>query len=232
MKKMFLVIGASIFGSFFSQHNVFAVNDVKQPIVLVSPIMNVIDGKSFAINGNVFGLILKSRKAVRDRLFGIVADASKSESATKKIGHYEFDGKKYNLVELVEIEKESLEKSKCGDLAAKAKLDALKNVLNFAKEDFINITKEYLDSAKGMKGPLLIIIEEFHAKSGLGEFFLLDWGKTTDGGEMDSMKKNVKSLNDLKVLFIEMEGFLEAMARSCPKGKKLFVEMVSASKQK
>ncbi|MFC1842733.1 hypothetical protein ACFLYU_03695 [Candidatus Dependentiae bacterium] len=200
------------------------VNKVAQKdiIVLNNPIMNLIDGKSFGINANIFGLILQSRREVRKRLYGISSAANGT-----KVGMYEFEGKKYCLIELAQVEK-SLERAEHSE---KARKEALKKVLHEAKDDLVSVIGSYIDSARGMKDPLLVMIEEFREKSGLGDFFLLDWGRTKDGDEIEAIRKNVRSLNDLKVLCLEMSGFLEAMARSCPKGKGLFVEMVRKAKQ-
>ena len=185
--------------------------------------MGLIDGKSFGINANTFFLIVKSRHEVRKRLVGVfLADKT-------KVGFYVFEGKKCFLPELVDLESELELKE---DAASKAKLVELYKLLNWAKEDFINFTSEYMDSAKGMKGALLGIMKEFHEKSGLGEFFLLDWVKIPDGGEMESVRKNVVTFGNLQTLLTEMAGFLEAMARSCPKGEALFNKMLEAAKHK
>ena len=52
-----------------------------------------------------------------------------------------------------------------------------------------------------------------------------------EGDEIESMSENVNSFKDLKILSVEMIGFLEALARSCPKGKALFVDMVKNAKR-
>jgi hypothetical protein len=206
------------------EKNVKAVEAVSkktaEAIVLVNPLIDFIDGKSFGINANTFGLILQSRREVRKRLIGVVL-GDKS-----KIGFYDFEGRKCFLSEFIVLEKQLASK---GDAQSKAKYAELQKLLQVAKEDFIRFTSEYMDSAKGIKSALLGIIKEFNEKSGLGEFFLLGWVSVPDGGEADSVRANVKSFKDLQVLFVEMEGFLLAMANSCEKGKKLFIEMVNAA---
>lgn len=192
-------------------------------IVLKNPLMALIDGKSFGINADTFFLIVKSRREVRKRLVGIFLEDK------TKVGFYDFEGKKYFLSELVDLENKLKLKE---DADSKAKIAEMQKLLHWAKEDFIKFTSEYMDSAKGMKGALLGIMKEFHEKSGLGEFFLLDWVKIPDGGEMESVRKNVVTFGNLQTLLTEMSGFLEAMARSCPKGEALFKKKLEAARHK
>jgi len=215
-------------------------------VILENPIIGLIDNKSFGVTPEVFGFILQCRRAANKRLFGVMrADGTRE-------GIYEFNGKKYCLVELAQIESEYeaehlcklnyLEKNCSKDeLAAekaviesdyREKTGSLRAVFEIARNDFIEITSAYLESARGMKDPLLIIIKEFCNKKGLETCFLLDWAETEEGGEIDSIKRNMSNFRDLARLCIDMTGFLEAMARSCPKAKAKFIEMVRRAREK
>lgn len=210
---MKFVLKLFIFSIFcFSQ--LYCVNN--SDIVLDHPIIGLIDGKAIGINANIFGVILQSRREVRKLLYGVVgADG-------KRVGLYDFEGQKYSLIELLEIEKEYN--------AAGKESAGLSAAFENAREDFIRNTSPYLDSARGMKEQLLMIIQDFCDKKGLDECFLLDWSKTEDGGEMDSMNENMKSISDLVILCTDMADFLEVLARSCPVAKALFIKMVKEAK--
>jgi len=197
--------------------------DHKEPVILKNALIDLVDGTSFGINANGFFLIVKSRHEVRKRLIGVFLPDK------TKVGFFDFEGKKYFLSELVELENQLASKNDAVSIARRAEMQKL---LNWAKEDFVKFTSEYMDSAKGMKKVLLGIMKEFYEKSGLGKFFLLDWVIIPDGGEAESVRKSVKSFKDLQVLLTEMGGFLEAMARSCPKGEALFNKMVEAARHK
>lgn len=210
MKKV--VLKLFIFSIFLSLCYAHANRVSNNDIVLDNPIINLIDGKSFGINANIFGVILQNRREARKMLYGVAGTDG------KRVGWYEFEGKKYCLVELVQIEKEYR-------IAGK-KSTALIKVFEQAREDFVRITSPYLDSARGMKGPLLMIIQDFCDKKGLEKCFLLDWANTKEGGEIESMYSNMKSLGDLAILCIDMTDFLEVLARSCPVAKEMFIKMV------
>ena len=70
----------------------------RKEIVLTSPMIDLIDGKSFAINGEVFGLILQVRREVRKRLFG-----NRQKDGTF-VGIYTFEGQLYSMTELATLE--------------------------------------------------------------------------------------------------------------------------------
>lgn len=104
-------------------------------------------------------------------------------------------------------------------------------VLEIAKEDFLALTAGYVDSAKGMKGPLLALIQEFCDKKGIRDCFILTWGEAEEGKEDEGLRRDVHTFKVFTKFCDDLAGFLEAMARSCPKAKKLFVAMIERAKQ-
>lgn len=201
-------------------------SEVRKRLIGILPV-----GKQYDFDGKKFALAelavldkqLASKNDAESKAIRVELKKTLHIAANDFIGFYDFEDKKYFLSELIELEKQLISK---GDAQSKARFVEMQKLLNFAKEDFINFTSAYMGSAKGIKPALLGIMKEFHEKSGLGEFFLLNWVSVPDGGEMESVRTNVKSFVDLKILCTEMAGFLEAMANSCPKGKKLFIEMI------
>jgi len=215
-------------------------------IVLESPMLGFIDGKSFGMNESTFGLLLQVRREVRKRLFGIPTQSG-------RVGIYTLNGKQYCLIELTKMESENeaeyyskksyLEKNRSKYTPAEyqselAKIeekyqktkDSLAKILHEAKEDFLQLSAGYRDSAKGMKGPLLMLIQEFCDKKGLKDCFLLTWGETKEEEEDNNLRRKVQTFKVFTQFCEDLAGFLEAMARACPKAKGMFLEMVRSAK--
>ena len=104
-------------------------------------------------------------------------------------------------------------------------------MLHEAKEDFLRITAGYMDSAKGMKGPLLMLIQEFCDKKGRKDCFILTWGEAKEGEEDENLRSRVHTFKVFTQFCEDLAGFLEAMARACPKAKGMFLEMVRRAKE-
>jgi len=147
-------------------------------ILLESPMLDFIDGKSFGMNAESFALVLQNRREIRKRLFGIPTKSG------RRMGMYRFEGRHFSLVDLAKIESEidaeyyaeksKLEKTKTKYSSAnyetkydaikakyKKRKDELQEVLEEAKEDFISFTRGYVEAVGGIKEPLLVLIEEF-----------------------------------------------------------------------
>jgi len=246
MKKLFislvisyLLIGSTIFASEQNKDN---------KIILESPLLNLIDGKSFGVNAPNFGLLLRQRLDLRRRIYGLV------QKDGQRIGFFDFEGKKVTLLDLCEIESkiESEYSFKMNYLAknesqyesqdlAKERKEiadtynekkrALRKLLDFAKEDYIEISAKYAGIARGIKDVLLGLIKEFLEKKGLKDSFLLTWGSLEPEEEEENVRKSLTNFQDFTDFCIELVGFLEAMANSCPKGKALFVEMIRKAKE-
>jgi len=249
MKKPFLVISCLSVGLMFCSHSAArSVEKEKDKIILESPLLSLIDGKSFGVDAINFGVILKQRLDLRRRIYGIALENG------QRVGFFEFEGKKVTLLDLCKIESKIesdynakmsyLEKNKSlytsGQLAKErkkitddynSKKNALRKCLDLVKEDFIEISVVYADSAKGIKDLLMGIVQEFVDKKGLKETFLLSWGSLEPGQEEDSIRKNLTSFKDFTRFCIDLIGFIEAMANSCPKGKALFIEMIKKARQ-
>jgi len=184
----------------------------------------MVDGKSYGVDASVFGLMLQIRREIRKSLFGLSEDG---KADGKRTGLYDFFGKKYSIAELAEIEfclKDS-------DKDFKAKQVALNACLEKVKEDLISITRGYVRGINNIKDPLLTLVEEFCEKKGVSDSYLLKWGEAESGQEEAMVRTQLKTLTDFGQFCIDFTDFLEVLARSCPKGKALFVDAVKKSKK-
>jgi len=247
MKKLFVcsMISCLLVNSSFHAKGVV---NKGEKVVLESPLLNLIDGKSFGVSAKNFGLILRQRLDLRRRIYGIV------QKNGERVGFFELDGQKLTLLDLCEIESkmdseynfkmnylsknesqyshEELEKERKEITESyNTKKNALREVLDFAKDDFIEISAKYANGIRGIKEPLLGLIQEFVEKIGLKHCFLLTWGSIAAEDEEDNIRNELKNFKDFTCFCTELVDFLEAMANSCPKGKTLFMEMIKKARQ-
>jgi len=183
-------------------------------IVLTSPILELIDGKSYALNGVVFGLLLQVRKEDREMMYG------KKNADGNLEGLYTFDGKKVCIIDLVEIEKEV---HASGD---QVRIVALQKLLDEIKEDFIEVTQGYVTNIRPFKNQILVLIEESCKQHNKTDSFLLKWADELDGEEGKMLREDILNFEDFKQFCFDLATYLEDMAYSCPKAKKLFLEMI------
>jgi len=165
------------------------------------------------MSAKTFGLLLQLRRKFRKRIYGTVIRGN------KRVGMYRFGNKNYTLIELEKIEKDR----------GMAQAD-LSQILKEVKADFFDFAFKHFYIAKGMKAPLLVIIKEFCDKKGLEESFLLSWENIQEGKE----EQNVRNIGTFKIFtgfYKDMSDFLEALARSCPKAKQMFIDMIENAKQ-
>lgn len=196
---------------------------------LESVVIECVDGMPWGVDADTYKLLMVVRKEIRDRIHGridtsVKADPKKKE-AVKKIGVYDFGGKKLCLMELVEIEDE-LEKNKLkySQKEFQEIKSALYACLEIAKEDFISATRGYVKGVNGVKVHIFTLIGEFCEKKGIKECFLLKWGETEAGQEEIIIKSDVVSFNFFTQFCIDLADFLEVLAKSCPEGKKKFMK--------
>ena len=102
----------------------------------------------------------------------------------------------------------------------------MRELLEFAKDDFLDITSSYIGSCRGFKEQILALIQESCELRNNKNCFLLKWGEEKDGQEGELLKKEMVTFEDFETFCIDLTNYLEDMARSCPKGKKLFIELL------
>ncbi|MCK5632768.1 hypothetical protein KAH94_03400 [bacterium] len=217
-------------------------------VILKNPILNLIDGKSYAIDGKVFGLILQVRRELRKRVLGVKSDNGQF------IGIYELNGEQHSITELVMLEAQLdatyytelsvLEKKKNNGSQEEyvqtvqeinekyqERRKQLNDLLDFAKEDFLEITKGYADNIRPFKDQILVLILESCQKHGKESCFLLKWSEESDGNEGKFLRAEIITFKGLQDFCTDLANYLEDMAYSCPKGKQLFIDMIKQAKE-
>jgi len=189
--------------------------EINKRITLESPLVDFMDR---IMPGSAYGLMLQVRREVRKRLYGA------KDKSGNMVGMYEYGGGKCTVTDLAAIEDE-LEKS------GGSKKELL-DVLEIAKEDFLSITECYIDSARGTKEQLLGIIQESCDKRGLKECFILRWAEEEEGEEGRLIREELFTFKEFRKFCIDLSNFMEDLARSCPKTKRKFLELVRKSKGK
>lgn len=248
MKKI-----AIVFVSFLVLHFSNNIHAKKtQHIALTGPFIEVMDK---LMPGSAYGLMLQVRRETRKRLFGV------EQKDGSRVGFYDYQDKKCSVGELeaienqfkkaywenraeldAEIAKYSREElDLIDDLVKKIikiekkfyyVMHELRKVLKIAKEDFLELSERYVDSARGTKKEILALIKESCEKRGVGECFILRWGEADEGNESDLLRYEVLTFKEYAKFCRDLSNFLADMAGSCPRTKKKFIDMVRKGKKK
>ena len=210
MNKKILILTASILiaqGAAQADH-----------ILLKSPLLDFIDGKSYALNGKVYGLILQVRKKVREMTYG------KKNKDEQLVGLYNFDNCAHTITSLSEIEQNIYES---GD---EQKIIELQNLLAKIKEDFLEVTKGYVENIRPFKNQILGLLEKSCQAHNKPNSFLLKWGEELDGDEGKLLREEILSFKEFKQFCLDLTTYLEDMAYSCTKARALFLELIRQKK--
>lgn len=219
-----------------------------ETFVLDSPLIDLLDGKSYAIDGDVYHLMIKMRRIVRQLLYGTQNELG------QLIGSCEFDGQMYSIVELVIIEQqnerefisrtEELNATKhqysqdAWDLAVQEAHDRYENkkarlraALEKVKEEFLIMTAPYMGFMR-FKDPILGLIQESCKHRDNKNCFLLKWGEEQAGQEGTLMRREIITFKVFEKFCIDLTDYLGDMAESCPKAKKMFIEILKKKKNR
>lgn len=209
-----------------------------QRIVLTSRILEIVDGMSIGINGEIIGIILQVRKKVLDMMEGKrAADGSYQ-------GLYECECKTHSIRTLVTVEEElesnikmlTTKMHNANNKDEKGKIEAeliflrqrqstLKECLELVKEDFQAAVCPFLSNARNTKEPMIILITESCEKRNRPDSLLLDWAQMEGEEETESFNKQVTSFAILYLFCDDLANFLGDLTRSCPKAFRQFMEM-------
>jgi hypothetical protein len=136
------------------------------------------------------------------------------------IGIYTFENNHYTVQELASLEQE----------VKRTNNDTLGNKLNIlleqVKKEFIIKVDPFMESARGTKHQMLILIEESTHKRNKKNNFLLKWADAPEGNEETIFLKEVQSFGALEAFAQDLLDFLGDLVRSCPKGRAQFIERV------
>ncbi len=186
-------------------------------IILESDVIKLVDG-SF-INADTIEFMRKFRRKILALLFGDPV------SHNKRIGRYTLHGKKCSVRDLARLEQTVSSKKE------KKLLKKLLAILMLAKEDFIAISEEFLESSRGAKSILMVLIEEDCLKRGHPNSLLLEWAQTKEGQETIMFKKRITNFIRYYSLCSDLLNFLADLIHSCPKAEAQFEARVAKWKK-
>ncbi len=89
-------------------------------------------------------------------------------------------------------------------------------VLNACKEQFVDMTADFLEIAQMMKGFLVELIEEFCEKEGRQDSLLLKW-MDLENDEVEMFRQNVLTFEALNQFCADLSHFQHDLMRNCPK---------------
>ncbi len=224
MKKFALVfvVAFGFSGHTYTEKIIFESQDVKD-------IVHLIDGKSYAMGGNMIGLLLK----IRQQLKGILFDKE----------NFPFNGKLFSVRELtkleVAIEKRYHENKQELSGRALKKFEKeyqktkkeLQKTLSIAQDNLIEVTTPFIERIRNVKDHMLLLIEESCLLRGRMDSFTLEWGSTAEGEEVEAFKEKTVSFQKLDLFCLDLINFLEDLINNCPKAWKQFTEMMAEARK-
>lgn len=190
--------------------------DVLQEIKLESEVIKMADGT--LINADKIEFIRKFRRTLLTFLLG------EELPNGKRRGLYTLFDTHYNVKDLAILEQDVATKNDPKSLKIK---QALKELLIAVKSDYIVKSREFVESGKGSKKILILLIEEDCKKRHIPHSFLLDWARTKEGQETSMFTQQIKTFSDYYQFCIDLVNFLLDLTHSCPKAKKQFEERVA-----
>ncbi len=185
-------------------------------ITLESPVIKMADG-SF-INADKIEFISKFRRTL---LTFIVGDLLPNN---QRKGRYFFDGVWHSIESLARIEEEL---NRSIDPKKSVKQCALKEILIYAKADFIVKSSEFIESGRGSKNIMIVLIQEDCLKRNHPDSLLLDWAKTKEGQESTMFESQIKNFGDYYHFLADLVNFLLDLTHSCPKAHAQFKDRVA-----
>ena len=195
------------------------------PLTLEAEILEIVDDFPLGVNPDTVGMIMKLRRDLNKRRFG-----TKTSSGIE--GFYTFEGKKWTLQMLIELETQL---SRSNSLADQKRLATLNELLQKIKEEFIELVKPFLADARGAKGQMVILITEWSVKASRQESQLLNWANTREGEETNAIYTKIHTLKAFDQFCCDLLYFLETLLRSCPKAcahfKQIMEQKQSAQQQ-
>jgi len=187
-------------------------------VKLESPVIKFIDGKSFGINGERFGMILQIRKRVKEILFGDVANS-------QTVGRYTFNNAKHSIHTLAQIESQILAEN---DPALMAQY---KQVLLQALRDFNHKVQAFMEHARGAKSQMTALITESCHKRDRMDSYLLKWSEAKEGEEDKQFIHDVTAFAFFDTFCTDLVNFLEDLLRACPIAQSQFIQRLEEMKK-
>jgi len=193
-------------------------------IVLESAVIKVADGS--LINADKIEFILKFRR----RLFALIVGEQMPNNQRK--GKYFFKGAYHSIESLARVEEEIKDllknkKDQTEKHVLQELLFALQELLTQAKADFIVQSAEFIESGRGTKNIMTILIQEDCAKRNRQNSQLLEWAKTKEGQESTMFERQITSFGLYYRFLTDLVNFLSDLTHSCPKAELQFKDRVA-----
>ncbi len=203
------------------------------PIQLNPDIIGLIDGKSFAMSGEVIGASIKICRDIQ------AIQSGKLLTSGNREGRYTYKNKKHCIKTLLPIEREL--KEKLATLKSKQSTDdKIKNEIKIVENDLCELNKllkqmhaefkqlvdPLMGNAQNSKEPLTIIIEEECYARGRQDSLLLDWVKL-DSDEWDSFGDKVTSFEVFDQFCTDLINFISDLVYNCKKGRAQFEKLLA-----
>jgi hypothetical protein len=185
-------------------------------VILESSVIKIADGTF--INADEIEFIRKFRRKLLEYLLGEIL------ANNQRKGKYNLQGKWYTIEALARIEQEINSLSDKQSMITKS---ALQEVLTIAKADFIVQSNEFIESGRGAKNIMVVLIQEDCQKRGRPDSLLLEWAKTKEGQESTMFERQVNSFGDYYHFLKDLVNFLLDLTHSCPRAEAQFKDRVA-----
>lgn len=200
-----------------------ALMDAVEPVAinLCPDIIDIIDGKSFGIHGELVGAVYKIARDVQVMQLG-------KRTQQGRVGTYTFEGNPHSVQSLAIIEKEINETLKVATnkdrVALEKRQASLNALLKTMKQDFNKAVSPFMAQARGAKEPMFLLISESCTKRNKPKSLLLNWAHST-GDEMVAFDKSVTSFALFEDFCGDLVNFLGDLVHSCPKARAQFEKL-------
>lgn len=190
-----------------------------EPVLLDLEVLRLADGlHRLGMDGNKIRANKQWSKELEKMTYGV------KKANGQLVGIYLFQGAVHSIAELAVIEAAA---TRDGMVTV---LTELAPVLELVKQDFDVKVEPFLESAKGFKKLIFMLIEESCRLRGRHTSFLLTWGKVEEN-DRQLFHDKMRSFAELKEFFDDMMNFLGDLEHSCPKGRAQYEEMLRLYKE-
>ena len=218
IKRSLLFLGLCIAIPLNCFEDFFTRGSDEHHVKLESPVIKFIDGKSFGINGERFGMILQIRKRVKEMLFGDLVNG-------QLVGKYTFNGQKHSVHTLAQVEPEVLA-SNDSEL-----ITQFKQVMLQSLRDFNQRVQAFMEHARGAKSQMTALISESCHKRERMDSYLLKGSEAKEAEEDKQFVHDVTTFAFFDTLCTDIVNFLEDLLRACPIAQSQFIQRLEEMKK-
>lgn len=177
-------------------------------VILESPILKIADGS--LINADYIEFMRKFRRTLLTIILG------KELAGGERKG----DGVRYHAHKEQELKSMPLTQKVTAQLAE------LNDLLIQSKAFFVLNSQEFIQSGKGAKTILVVLIQEFCQKRGRSNSLLLEWAKTKEGYEAAMFDQRITTFTEYYDFCTDLANFMLDMIHSCPKAELQFKDRI------